>query len=210
MPLSPGWPGDPVFRGVSNEIEGGGVLDSPLSRAMTALMSLPRAPRSSEAKPGGGMTAFKPTGQMKGAADRAAAPWVFKNWSQEVGLKNCVLRENDLLQAGHRGQVSRELGNTGRAAPVRAWSAGIDRGAGSARRVESTGEGAAVTLRQVGVRVAQIEGENLIGKADTDVPGVIVGILDAERETGNGIEGVRWFRATGGRPRRTRRSRRRY
>src|SRR5665213_1703365 len=91
--------------------------------------------------------------------------------------------ENGLLEVGHRGQVRRELGDTGRTAPVRACTARIDRGdVGGAGRVEGAGEGVAVTLRQVGVGVAQVEGEHLVGEADADVPGIVIGIFDAVRE----------------------------
>ena len=80
-----------------------------------------------------------------------------------------------------RGQVSRELGDEGRAAPVGADAGWIDRVAVPAAVVggEVAGEGVAIALRQVGVGVAQVEGEHLVGEADADVPGVVVGVVDA-------------------------------
>src|SRR5205814_2785288 len=47
---------------------------------------------------------------------------------------------------------------------------------------EIAGEGVAITLRQVGVGVADIEREHLVGKTDTNVPGVVVGVINAIRE----------------------------
>src|SRR5262249_40836855 len=44
------------------------------------------------------------------------------------------------------------------------------------------GEGVAVTLGQVRIRVANIEGEDLVGEANTDVPGVVARLRDAARE----------------------------
>ena len=72
-----------------------------------------------------------------------------------------------LLEVGHRRQVSRQLDDTRRAAPVRAESAGVDRcyetspGSGVI-----TGEGVAIAFRKIGVGVAQIQGEDLVGEAD--------------------------------------------
>src|SRR6266702_8301438 len=62
-------------------------------------------------------------------------------------------REDILLQVGHRGQVSRELDDTGRAAPVGTCPERIvpGNGGGSDGSIESTREDAAITLRQVGV-----------------------------------------------------------
>src|SRR5256714_328379 len=81
-----------------------------------------------------------------------------------------------LLEVGHRRQVSRQLDDTRRAAPVGAESAGVD------RRYEAspgggviTGEGIAIAFREIGVRVAQIQGEDLVGEAYTDIPRVIAG-----------------------------------
>src|SRR2546421_1850354 len=94
-----------------------------------------------------------------------------------------VSRES-LLQIGHRRQVSRKLDDTRRAAPVRTVPERIvpGNGGGSDLSIESTREDAAITLRQVGVRVAQVEREHLVGEADTDVPGVVISIMDAIRE----------------------------
>src|SRR6266478_524454 len=75
-------------------------------------------------------------------------------------------RENDLLQVGHRGHV------------------------GVSGSVEGTRKGAAVTLRQVGVGVAQVEREYLVGKTDADVPGVVISIMDAIREHRSTVEAV--------------------
>src|ERR1700704_5566335 len=105
--------------------------------------------------------------QNKGAADRSAAP---------------SPRKNDLLQAGHRGQVSRELDDAGCAAPIRAKPTGIDRGYEARAGVGGAviaGEGVTIALREVRVGVAQIERENLVGKADADIPGVVAGLRNA-------------------------------
>src|SRR5436305_14688964 len=82
----------------------------------------------------------------------------------------------NLLQVAHRRQIKGQLGDTRRAAPVGSDASRVDRS--NIRRagaVEGTGEGVAVTLVQVGVGVAQIEGEHLVGEADADIPGVVVG-----------------------------------
>ena len=50
-----------------------------------------------------------------------------------------------------------------------------------ASRGRIAGESIAVTLAQIRVVVAQIEGEHLPGEAKTDVPGVVVGIRDTVR-----------------------------
>src|SRR5205823_13026954 len=83
---------------------------------------------------------------------------------------------NDLLQVGHRGQVSRQLDDAGGAAPVGTEAARIDRG--DEGRVEVgggvvAGESVARCLRQAGVGVAHVQREHLVGEADTDVPGVV-------------------------------------
>src|SRR5437763_15709372 len=85
-----------------------------------------------------------------------------------------------LLEVGHRRQVSRQLDDTRRAAPVRAESAGVDRcyetspGSGVI-----TGEGVAIAFRKIGVGAAQIQGEYLVGEAYTDIPCVIAGFGNA-------------------------------
>src|SRR4029079_2173065 len=96
--------------------------------------------------------------QNKGAARSLCRPL----WS----------RENDLLQVGHRRQVSRELGDAGCATPVRTKRsravAGIDRGYEARAGVGGAviaGEGVTIALREVRVGVAQIEREDLVGKA---------------------------------------------
>ena len=72
-----------------------------------------RCGRSHLARPRCQSRFIGPTTQKKGAADRSAAPG---------------LREKILLQVGHRGQVSRELDDAGRAAPVGAEATRVDRG----------------------------------------------------------------------------------
>src|SRR3979490_3465474 len=101
-------------------------------------------------------------------------------------------RENDLLQVGHRGQVSRELDDASRAAPVRTCPQRIvpGNGGGSDLSIESTREDAAITLRQVGVGVAQVQREHLVGKADADVPGIVISVMDAVREHRGAVEAV--------------------
>src|SRR5215212_5796089 len=54
-----------------------------------------------------------------------------------------------------------------------------------------TGEGIAVAPRQVGVRVAEIEREHLVGESHTDIPGVVIGIVDAIRECRDTVEAIR-------------------
>src|SRR4030088_3772166 len=75
---------------------------------------------------------------------------------RQITLPPPMVSRRSLLQIGHRGQVSRELGDAGRTAPVGACAARIDwsdvPGSGS---VERTGEGVAVASRQVGVGGAQ-------------------------------------------------------
>src|SRR3954452_992912 len=85
-----------------------------------------------------------------------------------------------LLEVGHRGQVSRQLDDARRAAPVGAESAGVD---GSYKACPGggviTGEGIAIAFREVGVGVAQIQGEDLVSEAYTDIPRVIAGFGNA-------------------------------
>src|SRR5258708_974709 len=91
----------------------------------------------------------------------------------------------NLLQVGHCGQVSRELGDAGGPTPIRTKATRIDCGNVGRAKIGSaviTGEGVTIALREVGVGVAQIEGEHLVGKADTDVPGVVAGLRNAEGE----------------------------
>ena len=59
---------------------------------------------------------------------------------------------------------------------------------------EVAGEGVAVTLGQVGVGVAEVQREHLVGEADADVPGVVVGIVDAVRERPPNV--ANWCRRT--------------
>ena len=56
------------------------------------------------------------------------------------------------------------------------------RDVGGSAGVEGAGEGVTVALRQVGVGIAQVEGEHLVGEADANIPGVIAGVGDAIRE----------------------------
>src|ERR1700742_2682024 len=95
-----------------------------------------------------------------------------------------------LLQAAER-QVSRELGDEGRTAPGRAGTARIDRGhIARARGARIAGEGVAITLVHVRVRVAQIESEHLPSEADADVPGIVLFEVDPAEEAGDAVEGV--------------------
>src|SRR5216683_2394319 len=114
---------------------------------------------------------------------------IAKQRGRQIALPPPWSRENDLLQVGHRGQVSRELGNAGCATPVRTERsravAGIDRGYEARARVGGAviaGEGVAIALREVRVGVAQIEREDLVGKADADIPGVVAGLRNAVGE----------------------------
>ena len=50
-----------------------------------------------------------------------------KQKGRQIALPPLVFEEKSLLQVGHRGQVSRELDDAGRAAPVGAEAARIDR-----------------------------------------------------------------------------------
>ena len=86
--------------------------------------------------------------------------------------------EMSLLQVGQRGQVSRQLDDAGRAAPV---ANRRPPGLIAVRIVgpvevggrEVGGEGVTGALRQVGVGVADVQREHLVGEADADVPGVV-------------------------------------
>src|ERR1700737_3638736 len=112
-----------------------------------------------------------------------------KTKGRQIALSPPSFRENDLLQVGHRGQVSRELHDAGCTAPVRTERsravAGIDRGYEARARVGGAviaGEGVTIALREVRVGVAQIEREDLVGKADADIPGVVAGLRNAPGE----------------------------
>src|SRR6516162_6015873 len=94
-----------------------------------------------------------------------------------------ITSDCSLLQIAHGGQIGREPGDAGRAAPVRTRAAGIDRrDVGGSGRIESAGEGVAIALRKVRIGIARIKGEHLVGKADADVPRVVAGIEDTGRE----------------------------
>src|SRR4029453_4361872 len=87
-----------------------------------------------------------------------------------------------LLQTAER-KISGELGDESGTAPVGAKAARIDRGyVAEAAGSERTGERAAVTLVEIGVVVTQIQGEDLPGKAETNVPGVVVLVRNAVRK----------------------------
>src|SRR6267154_6627344 len=90
-----------------------------------------------------------------------------------------------LLQVADRGQVGRELDDAGRAAPVGFEAERVDRGNAACRRDLRgvvAGEGVAGTLGEVGVGVAQVQREDLVGEADADVPGVVAGLRNTGSE----------------------------
>src|ERR1700760_4165166 len=93
-----------------------------------------------------------------------------KQKGQQIALPPfwwCPLKKS-LLDVALQRHVSRELGDEGRTAPVGASTTWIDRGdVGGSRSVESAGEGVAIALREVGVRVAQIQRKHLPGEANT-------------------------------------------
>src|SRR5262245_24916172 len=69
------------------------------------------------------------------------------------------------------GQVDRQLGDEGRAAPIRTQATWVDRRDIRESRCRVIArEGVAVALVQVGVVVAQVERELLPGKCDANVP----------------------------------------
>src|SRR5262245_9544293 len=78
-------------------------------------------------------------------------------------------REEDLLQVRHRGEVELEGGDERGAAPLRSIAGERNDG------IRIAGQDVALDLRQVGVVVAQIQGEYLPGEGETDVPGRVVG-----------------------------------
>src|SRR5262245_46941088 len=85
-----------------------------------------------------------------------------------------------LLNVGVERQVSRQFRHESRAAPLRANAARIDSGERAVEcRSVIASEGVAVGLTQVGVDIAQVEREHLVGEPWTDVPGRIVGVIDA-------------------------------
>src|SRR5262249_5654193 len=76
------------------------------------------------------------------------------------------------------GQVDRELGDEGRAAPVGALAKRVDRrDVRASRRGVVAGKGVAIALVQVGIVVAQIERELLPGKSKANVPSGVVFIF---------------------------------
>ena len=85
-----------------------------------------------------------------------------------------------LLDVLVQRQVGRELHNEAGAAPARAEASRVDRGE---RALEAgvlvAGEGVAITLAQVGVDVAEVERQHLVGEAEADVPGGVVLEVDA-------------------------------
>src|ERR1700675_933256 len=112
-----------------------------------------------------------------------------KQKGQQIALPPPGLQKKNLLQVGHRRQVSRELDDAGGAAPVRPERrravARVDRRYESRAGIGGAviaGEGVAGGLGEVGVGVAQIQREHLVGEAYADIPGVVARLLDAERE----------------------------
>src|SRR5262249_58695316 len=97
-------------------------------------------------------------------------------------------REEYLLQVRHRGEVKVEGGDERGVAPPRGIAGGRD------NSVRIAGQDAALDLRQVGVVVAQIQGEYLPREGETDVPGRVVGEVDRriehERDQIGGAEPV--------------------
>src|SRR5258708_37247355 len=90
-----------------------------------------------------------------------------------------------LLEVADRGQVGRELDDAGRAAPVGFEAERVDRGNAACRGDLGgvvAGEGVAGTLGEVGVGVAQVQREDLVGEADADVPGVVAGLRNTGSE----------------------------
>src|SRR5882757_7534435 len=125
------------------------------------------------------------TPKTKGAADCSAAP---------------RSPEENLLQVGDRGQVSRELDDAGRATPVGFEATRVDRrnaasGGNSCSVV--AGEGVAGTLGQVGVGVTQVQREHLVGEAEADIPRVIarlrntLGVVGATGQLSDAVERIR-------------------
>src|SRR5262249_29830819 len=81
------------------------------------------------------------------------------------------------------GEVNRELGDEGRAAPLGTYAGGVDR---RERAVEPGGviarEGVAIALVQVGVVVAQVERELLPREGNAKIPRGIAFVRNAIRE----------------------------
>ena len=91
------------------------------------------------------------------------------------------MNEFDLLQVRIGRQVEGELGDKGRSAPVRAKAARID-GCDVAEAEGCpliAGEDVAIRSRQIGVGVAQVEREDLVGEGQPRVPGVVFRQLNA-------------------------------
>src|SRR5271166_3459633 len=85
------------------------------------------------------------------------------------------MKEFGLFEVCVGGQVERELGDEGRSAPVRSKAAWIDgRDVADAYGSGVVGcENVAAALRKVGVGVAEVEREDLIGEGQPDVPGIV-------------------------------------
>src|SRR5262245_55627317 len=93
------------------------------------------------------------------------------------------LTETGLFQVRHRRQVELAGHHEGGAAPVGAEAARIDR-AEAARELGGViaGERVAVGLAQVGLVVAEVEGEHALGDADAQVPLSVALVGNAVRE----------------------------
>src|SRR5882672_4219214 len=87
-------------------------------------------------------------------------------------------------------QVKRELGDKGRTAPVGAGASGINRGAENTARSVVVRKGIAIALVQIGVVVAQVEGERLPNERKAGVPGGVALKRNAAREAGHCIEAI--------------------
>src|SRR5215831_14510567 len=93
------------------------------------------------------------------------------------------LSKETLLQVRDGRQVKRELGDAGGTAPVGAETAGVDRREAAAEPSGVVaGEGVAITLREIGVVVAQIKREHLVGEAKTYVPSVVARLRNTKRK----------------------------
>src|SRR6266481_4059753 len=87
-------------------------------------------------------------------------------------------------------QVKRELGDKGRTAPVGAGASRINRGAEHTARGVVVRKGIAIALVQIGIVVAQGEGERLPNERKAGVPGGVALKRNAAREAGHCIEAI--------------------
>src|SRR5216684_5138281 len=89
------------------------------------------------------------------------------------------------------GQVNRELGDEGRAAPVGTYAGWLDRrDVAEAGRGMVAREGVAVALIQIRIEVAQVKRELLPGKRDADIPVGVALKGNAAREGRYSIEAI--------------------